>query len=149
MTIIVYRDGVMAADTGGESQGATTRWMRKLARDKQGTLYGVAGMAECAHRFLNWVDDGSEGVPPLPEAKGNDDNTFLIMRCIAGRLPEIVAARGTEFCLPSARYVVLGACREVALGALWMGATAEQAVQVCIEHSLYAHGDVVSVSHDG
>ena len=145
MTVIVYRDGVMAADTGGDVAGAVHRWARKLAKAADGTLYGVGGAASEAHELLAWVDAGCEGDMPKPRDTGDGSNSFIIMRAAPSAAVEIIDAHGTERFMPSAAYVVMGAAREVALGALWAGASAEQAVRACLEHSACVHGDVVTI----
>jgi hypothetical protein len=56
---------------------------------------------------------------------------------------ELIGARGIERYM--APYFALGAGAAVAYGALFMGATAEQAIEAAKEHGDGAHGPVQSV----
>lgn len=49
MTIVVYRNGVMAADSGAWASSAKHSFGEKLAMGPDGTLYGVAGHAALEH----------------------------------------------------------------------------------------------------
>ena len=150
MTVIAYRDGVMAADSGSFSSGTVHGFARKLARGPDGTLYGGLGNAPEVARFLAWVDGGCEGHPPdaYRTDRENGDSSFCILRARPGAGPELVTAYGVEPYV-GAPYMAVGAAREAALGALHAGAGAEDAVRAAVEHSQWAHGPVRSISHEG
>lgn len=64
MTVIVFRDGVMASDSGAFSGDRVWPWLRKIARGPDGVLFGVTGSAAVAGGFLDWVDGGYQGSMP-------------------------------------------------------------------------------------
>ena len=148
MTVIVYRDGILAADSGGFTAGTKHGHAVKIARGPDGTLYGMAGSSSEASAYLAWVRGGYQG--DAPEIRRTDpkesDSAFMFIRARSGASPEVVTAYGVEP-REGAPYVVIGAASEFAYGALHAGATAVQAVEAAIAHSQWAHGPVRSISH--
>ena len=63
MTIVVFRDGIMAADSlATNHHNVRVRKIRKLARrDSDGALAGVAGFAGDCTDFLAWFLRNKEG----------------------------------------------------------------------------------------
>ena len=151
MTVIAYRDGVMAADSGSWDQcDVQHSWTRKIARGPDGTLYGVAGNAPEGMAFLAWVDNGCKGDWPEPRitdpALGNC--SFIVLRCRPDCDPDMITGCGVETFF-GAPYMAVGAAREAALGALHAGASAASAVLASVEHSAHARGPVRTISHEG
>lgn len=146
MTIVVYRDGVMAADTGAWASSAKHSFGNKLAMAPEKTLYGVSGHAAPAETFLDWVRAGAEGVPPLPERCSDRESAFVVLAVAPGGPIRLITAFGEEK-YPDAKYFAVGAGAPVAWGALYAGATAIVAVRAALEHSEYAYGKVKSLSH--
>lgn len=146
MTVIVYRDGVIAADSGSWSGDATHRWSRKIARAPDGTLYGCAGSAAMTERFLQWAESGEGPMPEIQPGKDGDGASRLIaLKITPDGVVSLLSAEG-EGVMPGARYMAIGGGSTVAFGALFMGASAEQAVLASIEHSGAALGPVKTVS---
>lgn len=147
MTTIAYRNGIMAADSGNWYGSAVHPWTRKVARGPDGTLYGASGnAAECAS-FMAWVDGGCLGDRPKAKEVGADDearSSFSVLVASPDGCLSLVTARGAEL-YPGAPYMAIGAGAETAFGALYMGATAEQAVEATIMHGNGAVGPVQSV----
>ncbi|WP_426314533.1 hypothetical protein ACN9MF_28345 [Methylobacterium fujisawaense] len=145
MTTIAYRDGVMAADSGSWMGDACHRWARKLARGPDGTLYGTAGHAAECEAFLAWVRAGCAG--SAPRAREEDDgrgSSFVVLVAPPEGGVRIRTARGDEV-YPEAAYFAVGAGKEVCFGALFMGATAEQALHAAMEHGCSAIGSVCTI----
>jgi hypothetical protein len=144
MTVIAYRDGVMAADAGGWRGDAVMPWFRKVARGPDGALYGGSGSAARVCEFLAWVDGGCLGEMPLPraEGKGRSDMSILIARPDGG--VEILSHESREI-LTGAPYAAIGACAEVCLGAMYAGADAETAIRAALEHGNGASGSAMVV----
>lgn len=149
MTVIAYRDGVMAADSGSFSGGRVHGFCKKLARADDGTLYGIVGSAAEAARFLSWVDSGREGDAPVPRISNAAENesAFYVLVARPGADPEMLTGFGVEPYF-DAPYIAIGGASEAALGALHAGATARAAVLAAIEHSQWAHGPVRTISHE-
>ncbi|MCP1550708.1 MULTISPECIES: hypothetical protein [Methylorubrum] len=144
MTVIAYRNGTMAADSGAWYGEASHGWARKLARGADGALYGCAGSAAESEAFLRWVDEGEQGDMPGPRSKGDDDSSFIVLRVRPGGPVELVTAHGVESY--DAPYFAIGAAAVTAFGALFMGATAAQAIQAALAHGPNAFGEVRTIS---
>lgn len=141
MTTIAYRAGVMAADTGVWTGEACHTVARKLARGPDGTLYGCCGNGAEVNAFLKWVDGGCQGDAPKPrEEKDGTSSSFLVMKVPRGGPIQIVGAHGEEEY--EADYYSIGGGNATAFGALYVGASAEQAIRATIVHGSSAIGDV-------
>lgn len=140
MTTVVYRDGFIAGDTGVSIGGVSSGFMSKVARNCAGDLAGVSGHALSGQRFLEWFAGGERGdLPPAIETTDLLDRWIVIRR----RTPSQITIIETEGRLTlTAPYYALGSGREVALGALFMGATAELAVHAALEHNAESFGEV-------
>lgn len=133
MTTIAYRDGVIAADT------CMTRGylvvpgrVRKIARNKLGDLAGVSGDATWAWAFLAWFEAGEEG--EMPVARETDDviDRAVVFRSNAPRDVIVIEPHGRfEHTAP---YYAIGSGADVALGAMFEGATPDRAVAAAVAH---------------
>lgn len=149
MTVLVYRFGVLAADSGN-FQGCVMQFgANKVARGADCTLYGATGSAADASTYLRWVRRGCEGDAPVIRRtkEAESEGACNILRVRPGCDPELVTAYGVET-FEGCAYVAFGAASEAALGALHAGATAVQPVEAAIAHSQWAHGPVRWISHD-
>lgn len=147
MTTIAYRDGVMAADSGCWVGEAAHRWARKLAKGKDGVLYGVLGYAAPAENFLRWVRSGYFGAQPQPVLGTDNQSDFCVLIAPPAGELRYLTARGEE--VFDAPYYAAGAGAEVAFGALFVGANAVTAIRAAMEHASGAFGDVHTIFHDG
>ncbi|MFC3074936.1 hypothetical protein [Shinella pollutisoli] len=145
MSIIAYRNGVIAADTGGWVGDAKHPFSRKITIGADGTLYGTIGHApECA-RFIEWVETGRPGPMPMAEKLPGQESSFVVMVVSPGGLISLISAWGEEP-LYTADYFAIGGAAAVALGALHAGADAYGAVQAAIVHSSSATGSIHRLS---
>jgi hypothetical protein len=148
MTTIVYRDGVMAADSGSWAGDASHGWAEKVVRGVDDVLYGCAGDAAEAEGFLAWVRSGYRGEPPKPEYSADKkESSFIVLIARPGERVGLRSGGGEE--RYEAPYYAIGAGASVAFGALFMGATAEQAIEAAKEHGIGAFGRVRTVKHSG
>lgn len=149
MTTLVYRDGVLAADTGA-SHGAwrMMRGLKKVVRVDYGSkivLAAAAGDCELMAAFLDWQASGQVDARPVP---GNDASLEAI---------EVTLVRGEA--KPTIRlyqyagsfeiedeFVAFGSGSPAALGALHVGASAVEAVEAAMKVSSNTFGKVASVS---
>lgn len=144
MTTIAYRDGVMAADSGSWTGGTVHRWASKLAVGPDGTLYGACGDAAECNAYLKWVNGGCCGESPKPRHLA-DRASFTVLIAPRGAPIRLLVASGEE--IFDAPYMAIGGGSDAAMGALFVGASAQHAIQAAIEHTDYAHGDVNIVCH--
>lgn len=145
MTVIVYRDGVMAADSGSWIGDAATNWAVKIAANDRG-LHGVSGNAPECYEYLAWVR-GEREIMPRPREE-NDGSSFVAL--IVERETRkifLLSARGEEY-FHEAPYMAIGAAAPVAFGALFCGARADTAILACIQHGCNAIGPVRIVTFD-
>jgi hypothetical protein len=123
MTTVVFRDGVLAAD----SQCSAAGWrqpggMTKIWRVKKRLVSGTGDVSRM-HAFLRWVDGGMKGKPPeMTEGSG-------IIVEPDGTVREFEAAGEMSFDAP---FYAWGSGMPAALAALYMGASAERAVEIAM-----------------
>ena len=147
MTIIVYRNGIITADSGVTSGDNTFAFTTKIARNQAGDLAGVSGDAGAAHGFLEWFKAGEKGDhPKLRDIQSERvyDKAVIIR---ADGPWEIYEPPGKH--VVRGPYYAFGSGKPEALGALWMGATAEQAVAAAISLDTGCWGQIEVLTHDG
>lgn len=128
MTVIAYRDGVLAADRRIHNHNVAT-WgtMTKIARSPAGTIGGSCGQPALIFRFANWLRNGGTG--PFDTDGERDWEGFVIS---PQRMMTAYDHSGTHPI--NGPYLVVGSGKEVAYGALFVGASAEDAVRAAIAH---------------
>lgn len=143
MTVVVYRDGVMAGDRlvtrGGYRVGYTT----KVFRTGDGSLWGCAGETASISNFTGWLLGGMEGAMPVPIDRG-ETSSYCVLHVDAGGVVRRLEAEGW-CCAGGYGYAVIGSGLAVALGALHAGASARDAVLAAIEHTADCGGAVDEV----
>lgn len=142
MTVIAYRDGVMAADSMGSADSVMQRGTRKVTRSSTGIIAGFSGVFGAGRKFLRWVEAGAVGDPPLPrEHPGDPDHqSYTGIYVMPDGRVIVVDSEGADERFAS--YLALGAGSAAALGAMFAGADAETAVRAAIEHCAWCGGDV-------
>lgn len=145
MTTIVYRAGLMAADSRAyQGDKWPIGFKQKIKRLADGRLAGVSsstpGLGELV---LAWVEAGMD-TEKTPDV-GNDWFDCLIVD------PEgqgYFARSNFFFAGPlQAEWFAVGSGAEVAKGALLMGATAEEAVGIAAQVDPYTGGPIITLTH--
>lgn len=136
MTTLVYRDGILAAETQ-ITYGSTIMpgGVRKIHKLKTGDLYGFTGSLEAGQIMLDWFRDPK---PSLPDIK-TDKFEALLVSAKTGKLMFYESQDWIPLDLP---YVAMGSGKEHAYGALLMGADAKQAVRVATKLDCNSGGKV-------
>jgi hypothetical protein len=138
MTVIAYRDGVMAADSlVGNNEGLIVGDIAKLARREDGSLAGCAGHAGDVAGFRDWFLAGSKG---SWQAIDKDHGFAAIIVSPQGQVT-LVDQNGRGYRV-EAPFYARGVGAELACGAMAMGARADQAVEVACRYSVYCGGNV-------
>ena len=126
MTVICYRDGILAADrliTDGYSVRAGRE--SKIFK-RNSAFYGFSGSRGDIARYCDWLFGPAllDQVPTLTEG----------ISCIRVNAEGVAYGGGKPPVLLKleAPFLSIGSGSHIALGAMWMGATAEQAVQAAI-----------------
>ena len=145
MTTIAYRDGVMAADSGAWHGDALNPWAKKVAKGKDGVLYGLTGNAAECSAYIAWVNGGYNGDEPKARSLNDGENSsFVVVIGKAGDLIRLRTALGDE--TYDAPYISIGGGSQACYGAMYAGSDAITAIQAAIEHGTSAAGKVQSVS---
>lgn len=118
----------------------------KLAKGSDGALHGVAGNAAEAMSYLAWVKDGYRGAQPLATTDKDGDSTFIALVVPKSGPLRLVTAKGDE--TYDAPYFAIGAGAPTALGALFAGASAAQAIEATKEHGAGALGATRTINHE-
>ena len=145
MTTIVYRDGVMAADSRvtitTEAGGARVGRCEKLYRVK-GCIIGTAGESAPGLVFIDWYKAGRKN-DKVPEALilGSADFTALVLTP-HGLFEYDRWCRGEKILN---KFYAIGSGAKAALGAMHMGANAIRAVRIACEIDPYSSPPIVSM----
>ena len=143
MSTVVYRDGVLAADSrayGGHGQDSPGE-KRKIYRLKDGSVVGVtSGVLGMGERFAAWLNAGGD-----PSAwTGSDPDLRAIIIRPGGEV--FLADDGLYFSGPiRCDHYAIGSGAPYAMGAMAMGASAVQAVHVAIAHDCHSGGRVRAI----
>jgi ATP-dependent protease HslVU (ClpYQ) peptidase subunit len=136
MTIIAYRDGVLAADSM-VTFGDTCYFGRSKVFKIRGHLIGAAGKSAECHKFIEWFRSKTLKKFVAP-AEGFDGfivkpNGDAFLYLTSGILPF------------EGEYYATGSGADFALGAFAAGADAITAVRAAIKHNVYCGGEIHSV----
>lgn len=138
MTTIAYRDGVLAADTLTSSNGVLCAKAFKIG-GRNGILWSATGDAAWGKRFRDWCATGAVGDHPAPPDKGTGGTIYL-----PGNDLLVFHEGGIEF-RPGLPFWADGSGCDYALGAMQMGATAEQAVAAAMVWDQHTGGEIRTV----
>lgn len=141
MTTIVYRNGVLAADTRMVQGTAIIGNVKKIIRRDDGALCGGAGDCAWLQAFHRWFLDAEEGDPPIIE----DNSKGVII--YSPKKIELFEQNGTVEFKPA--FLAFGSGKEFALGAMYAGASAPEAVRAAMQFDPYSGGKVTVLTHDG
>jgi hypothetical protein len=145
MTTIAYRHPFLAADTRAVSGYICVGEVVKIARRDDGDMCGAAGDATYNYAFIQWFLAGEVGDPPKANESDNSTDRGVIFRKDGSFT--IFEAHG-KFEL-SGPYYALGSGKEVAVGAMFWGHSAEEAVMAAIEHDPGTGGKITVLRHEG
>lgn len=159
MTVIVFRDGVIASDSKiiSRSWTAVAGFKKVGYRVHEGRIYlfGATGETAYAAKFERWMASDefakfiasglSDGHPQLEPGARDEQSTGLIFT------PDNTCIR-IEGNYPAyevhGEYFAFGTGDMVAMGALHHGATALEAVQAAIDHDVLTNGPAQSIDRN-
>ena len=140
MTVIVYRDGVIAADTGFASGGHRSGSVLKIFQNHL-LVGGASGVVTRCHAWGRWLTAGAQGEFRQDPFGEDDWNAFSV--------DEVGSLRHYDndgwFDLAHVPYYAIGSGKMTAMGAMWQGATAAQAVAAALAQCEDCGGRVYSV----
>jgi len=140
MTTICYRDGVLAADSLVMDREISIGTAMKFLVLADNSVVAAAGILTDNHLFFEWAEAGfdPDKKPELSESFegvhiGLDEQVTRYVKCLA---PEYFQAE----------YFAIGTGFELALGAMAVGATAEEACEAACKHDTASGGPVRTYS---
>lgn len=143
MTVIAYRNGIMASDSllvDGYSRIGTAQKIDKV----RGWIIGGAGDFDATEAFMAKFDPSvirkNIYIPFYPGAPRDGEECKLLAVSPRGEMYEFSSAG--VFGRVYGPYYALGAGADSAMAAMAMGATAEKAVQIAIKHNMACGGKV-------
>lgn len=147
MTVIVWKDGIMAADTAAwEDTICVTTDCHKIHRIRDGSLIGCCGEWGEIERFVRWMDAGQPD--PKPDfAQGDDDGFGALVVSPLGRVTTWTE-KMVEQVATGESGMVIGTSHKYLMGMLLAGLSAEEAVALAIERCAYVGGHVESMRLD-
>lgn len=147
MTVIVYRDGVMAADSLLSASGSVAAFADKV-RDINGWLIGIAGDWGVACELFDWFEsECKEGLkrPPATIAVG-EDKYPVNMLLVNKKDGVVLAIDGLGYPQKiKGPFFSIGSGADIAIGACEVGASAVDAVKAAIKHSCSCGGKTRAV----
>lgn len=135
MTIIVWDGKTLAADKQATDDGVR-RTVTKIRRVKSGPNKGclIAGSGACsqANAMMDWFEDGAD-TSLYPKHQENDQLAAILTVITPEKYIIRFEYTPTPILFEDAQYCT-GSGREVAYGALAMGADAVKAVEIVCDH---------------
>ena len=138
MTVIAYKDGLMAADTQSWHIGIRHAEAVKIVRLPDGSLFGAAGWQPEIERAQNWLANGAD--PTIRPAKAEEADLEGILLKPDGSVWTV--AHTFDVYRTNATTDAVGSQKEFLYGAMAAGASAEEAVRLAIKCCGNAGGDV-------
>lgn len=127
--MITYRDGVMAGDSALSSDGVRTGRIKKVYRLKDGRLYGATGLGSEIEAVRRWLEAGQ---PQDDQSKPILSEGFAALHVSAKDLVREFD-RFLNSATVKADFYAIGWGHQVALGAMAHGATAQEAIEICLD----------------
>jgi ATP-dependent protease HslVU (ClpYQ) peptidase subunit len=128
MTVIVWDGKTLAADKQGTSNDVRVR-LTKIRKIKTGEVLAACGDSPTCVTLMDWYEGGAN-----PETyPKKDPDAFASLVVVNGKKILQFSQLPTPIVIEEDRYA-WGSGREVALGALGMGADARKAVEVACQY---------------
>lgn len=136
MTTLVYKNGIMAADTQETWDGRARRCVKLYKHGD--TIIGIAGDSFTGMLFVDWYIGGADkdDIPNLTHLDADEDFYCLVWEkgklWVVNRLFRMI-----EVELEDHPFYAVGSGADIAHGALAMGASAKRAVEVAADFDIY------------
>lgn len=147
MTLICYRDGILCADSGSESNSLWDEVPTlKCARNKNGDIIAASGSKAVAQKFLEWFINGEEDENPWRRDDDDDYDNVVIFRRNPRRIE--LYANGKHVSLSSEDRMALG-YHSYLMGLMDAGLDPLQAVIIGIKRTTIGRYPIVVLGHAG
>jgi hypothetical protein len=138
MTTIAYRDGILACDSCWSDDSLVVLSQTKILRLRSGALYGAAGHVD--DRALVAALQDASGPADLPSHEDLYEMKTEIRALLIFPDGSVFMIDAKEPCAgvtPLGPFAAVGSGGRVAMGAMAMGASAEQAVEIACRLDTY------------
>ena len=129
MTVIAFRDGILAADSGVFQGDVFVGTCEKIWRNADGFLGGHTGYFDESVAFQNWFMAGMKDAAPRIDDKSGNEGLIIT--------PEgetfWIGDKGRRKAMCCGDFFALGCGYEIALGAMHAGLGAIEAVRIVTE----------------
>ena len=143
MTVVVWRDGTLAADSASWAGGVMiTADAEKVVRLPDGSLMAGAGNTADLDLLKEWIANGRDKTA-FPELKEKEET--CVMLAAPGGVFLFHGDKGVTRCDDEPEGSVIGCETAFIRGLLAAGKSAEECVQIAIERVAYVGGHVVSM----
>lgn len=140
MTVIAYRDGVMACDSlwADPTTGSIDNLQTKIKRLKSGALYGGAGDVDerALVKMLHKVRAPTK-LPSSDKLRNIKDDCDGLLVFPDGKIFFVYTGASASVCPTSLEFAAIGIGRHIAIGAMEAGLTAAGAVEATCKHNVY------------
>ena len=143
MTIICFKDGVLAADSSVTEDGMAYGLMRKIIRSPKGILAGAAGDASAISPFLRWVSLGMKA-RGKPKIEGDLDGMVIYQN---GEI-SFFESNLVPFKVSSPFHAV-GSGQQMGIGAMAADKSAVEAVEIVCQRIVTCRGPIQALRLDG
>ena len=140
MTTIAVRDGILAVDSLCVNGNGGRRGFFEKACVYGGNIYAGCGAAQSVLEFFEWAAAGEK--PGYQFATKADDFAGIIVRWVDGRPQVWTVENGLKAWEVRMPFTARGAGAEYAIGAMAMGASAADAVQIAATFDLNTGGPI-------
>lgn len=147
MTTIAYRDGVLAADSRAYSgDKVPIGFKKKIHRLVDGARFGVSTTSVGGDQLIRrWIEGGCKEV--ANDSLKPESFTAILVKADGS---VFYANNNLEWSGPlSAEFIAIGSGEQFALGAMAMGATAEEAVEAAIRLDPWSDGEITVLRREG
>jgi 20S proteasome alpha/beta subunit len=142
VTVIAFKDGVLASDTLISAGTTRTGQMNKIIKTKNGWLVGGAGRATSINELIVWAEAGMD----FDNYPDDSKELSAILVDPKGKV-FLMDEEYKPFPIKS-KYHADGSGGDLALGAMEAGASAEEAVKIAIKYDTACGGAVQKVKLD-
>lgn len=130
MTTIAYRDGIMAADSGCFNEGLYEGEVDKISILHDVGVLGCCGEYGAILKVVEWLTGGGK-----PDEKPSLSRDSEFAGLLVKRNGEVVHyQRGLRPLRMTADFHAIGSGRQIAVGAMAAGASAERAVRIACHY---------------
>ena len=141
MTVIAWDGKTLAADRLATSGGYIKGGATKIFRLDRGSLVGLSGGYDCCMALFDWLC-GPRNPADWPAAAQSSVEWARAMEIWPGTGSVLFHERHPHALIIKMSYYAIGAGAECAVGAMAMGASAKQAVEIAIQFINCCGGDV-------